>query len=264
MASRATSRTSVREIHPAPFVENPARIISIADEALCRTDTIVISDVHVGSEVCRATQLRRALKEWMPFRRLVILGDFFDDLNFSRLRKEHFGLMDDIRRLSTRHRIQVDWIEGNHDSAAHEVVRRIIGANVHNELVLDLHGKRYLFIHGHQFDEFLTDHPIITVVASKVYGSVQRREGGRKKSLSRWLKKKSKKLLNVSEKVERRAISYARRKSVDYIVCGHTHYHGETPPHGGPIKYVNSGCWTDAPSTLITIDAGGLKKHKYR
>lgn len=231
----------------------------------CKADVVIISDIHLGSEVCRARELRQALRDWMPFKRLIILGDFFDDLNFSRLRKHHFGLMDDIRKLTNPgHGVHVDWIEGNHDVQADEVIRRIIGAHVQPELVLEMFGTRYLFMHGHQFDNFLTDHPVISVVASKVYDAVQMREDSRKKSLSRWLKKKSKGWLRVCHKVETRALEYAATRGVDCIVCGHTHYHF-TKPRNEPskIKYVNSGCWTDSPATILTITEEGLRRHEY-
>ena len=249
-----------------PSVDGMARAGERLGKKLYKTDVVIISDIHLGSEVCRAKELREAIKEWLPFKRLIILGDFFDDLNFSRLRKHHFGLMDDIRKLTKPiHGVRVDWIEGNHDIQAHEVIRRIIGAHVHDEMILDLYGKKYLFMHGHQFDDFLTEHPVITVVAGKVYEAVQRREDGRKKSLSRWLKKKSKGWLRVCQKVEEKAISYANQRGADFIVCGHTHYHDGSRRHSrSKIRYINTGCWTDAPSTLITIDDKGMRRHHYR
>ena len=229
-----------------------------------RADTLIISDIHLGSEVSRAKQLREALQEWYPFRRLIILGDLFEDLNFSRLRKHHFGLIDDFRRLtSPRRGVRVDWIEGNHDEAAHDVVRAMIGANVQKELIVEMAGKRHLFMHGHQFDDFLTDHPIISTVAGKFYEAVQKRET-RTRSVSRWLKRKSKGWIGVCRKVERKAIEHAMDRNVDYIFCGHTHYHEASKNvHPSGIQYVNTGCWTDAPSTILTLGPEGIRRHLY-
>lgn len=229
-----------------------------------KTNMVIISDIHLGSEVSRAREVRKALAEWYPFERLIILGDLFDDLNFSRLRKHHFGLIDDFRRLTKPKRgVTVDWIEGNHDEKAHDLVHRIIGARVHSELQLEFGGRNHLFIHGHQFDNFLSEYPRITLMACNIYDAVQRREG-EKKSLSRWLKKKSKGWLSVCRKVEERAIAYARIRGADNILCGHTHYHNpRTGVNGNGIRYINTGCWTDSPSTLTTIGPEGLHKHLY-
>ena len=57
-------------------------------------DCIVISDLHLGSDVCQA----RLLEEFLIWavehcRELVINGDIFDDLNFKRLTKRHFACL---------------------------------------------------------------------------------------------------------------------------------------------------------------------------
>ncbi len=255
--------------HEAPWLEPTegaglATINIRTESKTLRADTVVISDIHLGSEVCRAKELRRAIKSWFPFRRLIILGDLFDDLNFSRLNKHHFGVIDDIRRLTSHKRgVTVDWIEGNHDEEAHDVIHRIIGANVHDELILEFANRRYLFMHGHQFDNFLYDHPIISVMAGKVYEGVQKREGNGKR-LSRWLKKKSKGWLKVCKKIEEKAILYAASRGAEYIVCGHTHYHdAQTSTPQQLVRYINTGCWTDCPSTLTVFDDKGFRHHLY-
>jgi UDP-2,3-diacylglucosamine pyrophosphatase LpxH len=229
-----------------------------------KTQVVVISDIHLGSEVCRARELRRALAEWYPFSRLIILGDLFDDMNFSRLKKHHFGLIDDFRRLTKPSRgVRVDWIEGNHDEQAHDVIHRIIGANVHDELIVELRGVKYLFMHGHQFDDFLHDHPMISEIAGNIYEAVQRREG-EDRSISRWLKRKSKGWMSVCRKVEEKALRHAVGRGAQYILCGHTHYHNpKCKIEGLAAEYVNTGCWTDTPSTLTTIGGEGLRKHLY-
>jgi len=55
-------------------------------------DTLILSDLHLGSEMSRARDATRVLKENL-FRRLILLGDIFSDLNFRRLTKEHWKLL---------------------------------------------------------------------------------------------------------------------------------------------------------------------------
>src|SRR4051794_19133690 len=66
-------------------------------------DCLVISDLHLGSEVSQARLLEEFL-EWAVHqtRELVINGDIFDDLNFNRLTKRHFACLKIIRRNSDR------------------------------------------------------------------------------------------------------------------------------------------------------------------
>lgn len=228
-----------------------------------RTDTVIVSDIHLGSAVCRARALREALAAWYPFRRLIILGDLFEDLNLARLGKADFELLDDLRDLSGREDVELDWIEGNHDEQGHDLVHRLIGARTHDQMMLDLYGKRYLFMHGHQFDDFLRDHPTVSTVASNIYCAVQVREG-RSRRFSRWLKQKSKQWLKVCQKVERMAADHARQFDANFVLCGHTHYHDAAlsrPSHS--VRYINTGCWTDMPSTLTTIDHKGLRQFVY-
>ena len=49
-------------------------------------DTLILSDLHLGSEVSRASDAVRMLKA-ASFNRLILLGDIFSDLNFRRLKK---------------------------------------------------------------------------------------------------------------------------------------------------------------------------------
>ncbi len=78
-------------------------------------DTLILSDVHLGSEVSRAREASELLAE-TNFRRLVLLGDIFSDLNFRRLTSDHWKFLSRIRKLSNpKRKVEVVWVEGNHD-----------------------------------------------------------------------------------------------------------------------------------------------------
>jgi UDP-2,3-diacylglucosamine pyrophosphatase LpxH len=47
-------------------------------------DTLLVSDVHLGCAVSLAADLLHLLQN-TTFKRLILLGDIFQDLNFSRL-----------------------------------------------------------------------------------------------------------------------------------------------------------------------------------
>ncbi len=50
-------------------------------------DVVILSDLHLGSEISRAHEALELLRS-LSFHRLILLGDIFCDLNFSRLKKE--------------------------------------------------------------------------------------------------------------------------------------------------------------------------------
>src|SRR3954452_10011593 len=76
-------------------------------------DTLILSDLHLGSELSRARDARHMLEQ-NCFRRLILLGDIFSDLNFRRLNKEHWKFLGCIRKLSNPKRnIEVVWVEGS-------------------------------------------------------------------------------------------------------------------------------------------------------
>src|SRR5246500_5472668 len=117
-------------------------------------DTLILSDVHLGAETSRAREATRVLKE-SHFERLILLGDIFADLNFGRLTKEHWRFLGYIRKLSNpKRKVEVVWVEGNHDHGLTDVMSHLVGVKVYQEFAWEYAGLRHLAIHGHQFDGF--------------------------------------------------------------------------------------------------------------
>ncbi|MBU3699445.1 MAG: UDP-2,3-diacylglucosamine diphosphatase [Candidatus Kapabacteria bacterium] len=217
-------------------------------------DTIIVSDLHLGSEVARSRALVMMLKTH-SYKRLILNGDVFDDLNFKRLTKDDWKVLSLLRRLSNPRRgIEVLWIVGNHDGGVAEILTHLLGVPVQEEIVFTVGGRRHLAIHGHQFDRWITKHVTITAIASALYLMLQRIDP--KHRVSRWVKRTSKKWLRLSDKIGHDAIQHGRRKhQADVVHCGHTHMPVIRQIDGA--TYVNSGCWTDKPSTYVTIDHQG-------
>ncbi len=188
------------------------------------------------------------------FNRLILLGDIFDNLNFARLKKDHWNLLSIVRKLSNPKRnIDVIWVEGNHDDGLAEIMSHLIGIEVHKEYTWELNGFRYLAIHGHQFDRFLNENVIISAIASFIYDRIQR-WGSEKQNFARFIKRKSKGWLRLAKKVADGAAEYGRQKKADVVICGHTHHAEKYDYPEKNVTYYNSGCWTDIPSSYIVIN----------
>ncbi|MEA2006724.1 MAG: UDP-2,3-diacylglucosamine diphosphatase [Patescibacteria group bacterium] len=215
---------------------------------MLKTNTIIISDVHLGTSVSRAKKLLEIMQKWRV-KRLILLGDIFDDLNFGNLIKEHWDLLAHFRRISTK--TEVVWVEGNHDKGLSKVMSAFLNIKVYKVYTWKYRKQKYLAIHGHQFDRFLKENLLISLFSSYIYLGIQKIDF-KDRRISRAIKKKSKGWLRLSQKVAKSAAWYGRLRGAKYVFCGHTHL--STKKRFGNIIYYNSGCWTDIPSTFITID----------
>src|SRR3989441_10727621 len=136
-------------------------------------DTLILSDLHLGSDMSRADEARRMLRQHR-FRRLILLGDIFSDLNFGRLTKQHWRFLSYIRKLSNPKReIEVVWVEGNHDHGLSQVMSHLVGIRVYQEYAWEFCGLRHLAIHGHQFDRFVSRNRVLSGFLSTLHLGLQ-------------------------------------------------------------------------------------------
>src|SRR5262245_58143 len=137
-------------------------------------DCLIVSDLHLGSDVCQAALLEEFL-EWAVenTHELVINGDIFDDLNFKRLSKRHFACLKIIRRHSDRDDLRLIWVRGNHDGPA-DVVGHIVGVDVLDEYAFQNDRLRLLILHGDQFDRFVNNYGWLTELACGLFYYIQK------------------------------------------------------------------------------------------
>ena len=223
-----------------------------------KINTLIISDIHLGSNVSRADKVIDTLSKYR-FKQLILLGDIFDDLDFKHLSDHHWNLISLFRKLSQK--TKVVWVEGNHDRGLAQVMAAMVGIKVYKNYSWKYHDKLCLAIHGHQFDHFLIDNPIISYIASRLYIFIQGIDF-KDYRISNFIKRKSKGWLRISKKVTNSAILYGRLHGADYIFCGHTHRSAHKKKKD--IEYFNSGCWTQSPSTYITFSNGNIRIKKVR
>lgn len=222
-------------------------------------ETIIISDIHLGSKVSRAHILVDFL-ETVSFDRLIINGDVFDSINMRRLNRHHWKVLSRLRALtdSQSHK-EVIWIRGNHDGYS-DLLTQLMGIKVFNEYSFLWNDKNIIVMHGDIFDTFTARYKLIADIADYFYrfsiymDPVKMRFG-------RWLKRNTKVFIRNTQMVRSRAVAYARHKKADVIICGHTHHAEDTTVDG--IRYLNSGSWTDSPAHFIGLSEDQIQVVPY-
>ena len=224
---------------------------------------IFVSDLHLGT---RSSQDRHFLEFLAAYdtKALYLVGDLIDGW---RLRRSGWywpqGHNDVLQKLlgKAHSGSRIVYIPGNHD----EFLRDFLGLKFGGVEVVDrvVHtsvlGKRFLVLHGDQFDMVVRRAVWLAHVGSVLYNfalwlnghvnAVRRRLGFTYWSLSAWAKHKVKQALNYIGRFEEVLVAEARREGVDGIVCGHIH-HAAIEQYDG-ITYINSGDWVESCTAII-------------
>ena len=223
-------------------------------------DTLILSDVHLGAEVSRARAATSMLKA-NSFRRLILLGDIFADLNFARLTKDHWKFLGAIRKLSNpKRKIEIVWVEGNHDHGLANIMSHLVGVRVYENYTWTYRGLRHIAIHGHQFDGFQVNRLRLSRWGTSLYLRLQKMDV-KGKPIARLIDRLNTRWLRMSPKVALGALTYAAQHGANRIFCGHTHEAIHVEQEG--IHYYNAGGWVDSRLTYLTVDEQGVQIHDY-
>jgi UDP-2,3-diacylglucosamine pyrophosphatase LpxH len=212
-------------------------------------DTIILSDLHLGYRFTRAVELLVLLKS-VRFKRLIINGDVFDDINMKRLNRHHWKILSTLRKLTDHESgIEVIWIRGNHDGYS-DLISQLLGIRFLEEYTFNWNQKKVLVIHGDVFDSYVSRFKMVGAVATAIYQACLLLDPDNRR-VGKWLKRNSKSFIRNTQRVKEAALTYARRKGADIAICGHTHHAEETEYKD--MLYMNTGSWMDAPAHFVGI-----------
>ncbi|MFV3128031.1 UDP-2,3-diacylglucosamine diphosphatase [Niveispirillum sp. KHB5.9] len=242
----------------------------LGDGDVRRYRAIWLSDIHLGTRGCQADMLLDFLKH-TESDVLYLVGDIVDGW---RLKKGWYWPQahnDVVQKILRRARkgASVFLIPGNHD----EAFRDYIGLQFGGVTILEdtIHtaadGKRYLVIHGDQFDAVVRYAKWLAFVGDTAYtfllwlntvlNKVRRKLGFPYWSLSAYLKHKTKKAVEFIGDYETALTDEARRRQVDGVICGHIH-HAEMRDMDG-VLYINDGDWVESCTALVEHEDGRLE-----
>jgi UDP-2,3-diacylglucosamine pyrophosphatase LpxH len=254
--------TSTKPLTP-PFLTGHAEEHS-ADPKTKRVRSIFLSDIHLGTKACQAEQLLEFIKEYES-EQVFLLGDIVDLWAMSRgsvhwTPDQNTFVQKMLRR--ARHGEKVYFIPGNHDEAIREYVSTSFG----NVMVVADHihtaadGRRYLLIHGDEFDQVTLHHRWVAILGDMAYNLLVRlniylswlRRTLRRPgywSLAGYAKRRIKTALNFIFDFEDSVIRHAKDLGLDGAICGHIHWPMIKKIDG--LSYINCGDWVDSCTAIV-------------
>ena len=224
--------------------------------------TIFISDIHLGSKACQADLLLDFFRH-NESEKLYLVGDIVDGWRLKRKwywPQSHNDVVQKILR-KARKGTEVIYVPGNHD----EALRLYFGTHfggievLPSDIYEGLDGKKYLILHGDNFDNvmlyarwlaYVGDHAYDFVLRLNTFFNVLRCIMGlRYWSLSSYLKIRVKNAVQFISEFEQAIVREAQRAEVDGVICGHIH-HAEMKNYGDVI-YMNDGDWVESCTALV-------------
>src|SRR4051812_34089828 len=127
--------------------------------------TLVVSDIHLGSRVCRADKILDLLRN-AHFETLIINGDLFDAGHTENMPEKHWEILDTLADIAERTKVLL--VGGNHCRELDDLARNA-GIEIIDEYSFDLGQNRFLCIHGDEFDVFIRKMPRASKFVTSIY-----------------------------------------------------------------------------------------------
>jgi len=231
--------------------------------------SLFISDVHLGVRHTNIEYLLRVLRE-NEFENIFLVGDIIDGWKLRRSFSWDENANTFLQKIfrAARKGSNIVYIIGNHD----EFLYKFEGQSFGNISIKEKYfyqtasGEKILLIHGHQFDGIVKYNKWLQHVGSVLYewliianvqfNRVRHFFGFGYWSLSKFLKAKTKEVVNYVSSFEDTLTDYAESQGVDSVVCGHIH----TPKiKKSKINYYNCGDFVENKSYIVETLEGEIK-----
>lgn len=232
--------------------------------------TVFISDIHLGTKMSQADKLLDFIKT-LECDKLYLVGDIIDGWAMHKSfywPQVHNDVIQKLMRIA-RKGTEVIYIPGNHDEflrsfGDHEFGNiKLVDKDIH----VSVDNKKYLVIHGDQFDVVI-EHAKwlshfgswaydVSIIVNILVNKIRNIFNLKPLSISSWLKYKVKSAVNFIGNYENTLSNYAKSLGVDGIVCGHIHHPNVRDISN--IKYINCGDWVETCSAVVEHQDGTMK-----
>jgi UDP-2,3-diacylglucosamine pyrophosphatase LpxH len=241
--------------------------------AKTRYRTVVLSDLHLGTNTSRAHEVTQFLKAH-KCDRLILNGDIIDGWQLRRSgawKKKHTKFFKLILKRAAKG-TEIIYIRGNHDDFLDEIIPFSLGNfSIRRDYILESGTRKYYVIHGDLFDTVTTKLKWIAKLGdisytfllwlNRHYNNWREKQGLPYYSLSQQIKAGVKQAVSFIDDFEKQLSSVAKTRKCDGVICGHIH----TPANRmiGDIHYLNSGDWVESLTALVETYEGEWKIISY-
>lgn len=231
--------------------------------------TIVLSDIHLGSEHSRTEEVTRFLKH-VDCDRLILNCDIIDGWQLKksgkRWKQKHTDFFKVLMKMMEKRGTEIIYVVGNHDDFLDSLAPFKFSniSIVKDYLLKTRQGKRYFVTHGDIFDTVTTHMRWLAMLGdvgytfllwlNKVYNHRRERQGKPYFSLSQEVKHRVKSAVSYISEFEKELVRLAEAKHLDGIICGHIHQAASV--WYGNVHYLNSGDWVESMTALVEDEQG--------
>ena len=234
-----------------------------------KLDILVISDVHLGTYGCHATELLHYLKSVKP-KTVILNGDIIDIWQFSKRYwpKAHMKIIKHFMEWVTKG-VKIIYVTGNHD----EMLRKFTGFKmgsfkIVDKVILELDNEKKAWVfHGDVFDVTMQHSKWLAklgaagydtlIIINRIVNFISEKIFKRGKvSLSKKIKNSVKSAVKFINSFEQTAADIGISNKYNYVICGHIHHPEirEIENEEGKIIYLNSGDWVENLTALEYVN----------
>jgi len=228
--------------------------------------SIFVSDVHLGCRHAQADSFLRFLNQHHP-PKLYLVGDFIDGCRLRRVWHWKPVYNQVLRRVFdlASNGTRVFYTPGNHDDFLRDFLDNFGVIQINDEFIhMSADGRRYLVIHGDQFDTVELRAHWLSLVGSFAYDMLLSSNYwlnamlGRGKehpyAFSAKVKHRVKRVVKHVSDYENLLSARARARRCDGMICGHIHM--PTIQRREGIVYYNTGDWVENCTALVEFEDG--------
>ena len=231
-------------------------------------DILVLSDIHLGTYGCHATELLQYLKTIKP-KAVVLNGDIIDVWQFSKRYwpSTHMMVVKQLISYITKD-IPVYYIPGNHDEMLRKFKDFHLGSlKITNKLSLKINDSKVWIFHGDVFDVVMQNSKWLAklgaigydtlILINSLMNFISQKLGKGKISFSKKIKNSVKGAVKFINNFEDTVCEIASKNNFEYVICGHIH-HPEiknVTTKYGDVMYMNSGDWIENLTALEYADS---------
>lgn len=234
-----------------------------------RYNTVIISDLHLGSKASRRDDILGFLEK-LETDTLILNGDIIDGWALkrgSKWTKKDTKIIRKLLKISETD-TEVIWIRGNHDEFLKDFLPFHLGnIKIVEDWIHQSNKTRYYIFHGDVLDIFITKAKWLAYIGSigydialwinRWYNRWRSFKGLPYYSISKDIKNGIKKATNFINDFEDNATRLAKQKGCDIAICGHIHQPAIKK------EYLNSGDWCENCTALVEKKHGEWKLIDY-